>query len=195
MILPIVAYGHPVLKQKAENIDIHDPKWRIFVENMFETMYRASGVGLAAPQVEQSVRIFVIDPAPFAEWKELDEKERETLLNSKKVFINARKLEEKGREVSFEEGCLSIPGIHEKVKRPESITLEYYDLEGNKHIETFEGILARVIQHEYDHIEGILFTDLLSPLKKKLITKKLQKISRGDIQVDYPMKFYGKKKP
>ncbi len=194
MILPIVAYGMPVLKKKAVPVDINADWLEKFVENMFETMYKASGVGLAAPQVDKSVRIFVIDPAPFAEWDELSDEEREKLKNAKMVFINAQKIEETGEEKSFEEGCLSIPGIHEKVKRPEKITLEYYDLEGKKHKQTFDGIIARVIQHEYDHIEGILFTDHLSALKKRMLKRKLDKISRGDIQVDYKMKFPKKKR-
>ncbi len=189
MILPIVAYGAPVLKQQADDIDLTDPEWQTFIDDMFDTMYRASGVGLAAPQVDESVRIFVIDPSPFAEWKELDPEERERLRNAKKVFINARKLDESGPEWYFEEGCLSIPGINEKVKRPERITLEYYDRQGRKHTETFDGLLARVIQHEYDHIEGILFTDRLSPLKRKMLQRKLDKISRGQVAVDYKMKF------
>jgi len=192
MILPIMAYGTPVLRKKGTEVDLKDPQWKTFVEDMFQTMYKASGVGLAAPQVNKSVRIFVIDPSPFADRDDLSEEEKEKLRKGKKVFINARKISEEGPTVSFEEGCLSIPGIYEKVKRPEKITLEYYDLQGNKHIETFDGLMARVIQHEYDHIEGILFTDLLSPLKKRLIKKKLDKIMRGDVKVSYKMKFPGK---
>jgi len=189
MILPIVAYGMPVLRQKAREVDLNDPQWKELVDNMFETMYGAEGVGLAAPQVDMPVRIFVIDPAPLARNGNLPEHEKERLLNAKMVFVNARKIHEEGPPVTYEEGCLSIPGIYEKVKRPASITLEYYDLKGNKHVRTFEGLLARVIQHEYDHIEGILFTDLLPPLKKRLLRSKLHKISKGDVRVKYKMKF------
>ena len=188
MILPIVAYGTPVLKQKAKPVELNDELRRL-VDDMFETMYRAEGVGLAAPQVDRSIRLFVIDPAPFARWEELDQQEREQLRKAKMAFINPQLVEESGDEWTFEEGCLSIPGINEKVKRPKRITLRYTDIEGNEHTETFDGLLARVIQHEYDHIEGILFTDRLSPLKRKLLAKKLDKISKGQVQVSYKMKF------
>ncbi len=194
MILPIVAYGSPVLKKQAEPVDIRADWLEDFVNDMFETMYKASGVGLAAPQVDKSVRIFVIDPKPFAEWKELSDQERLQLENAKMVFINARMINEEGEPENFEEGCLSIPGIHEKVKRPSKITLEYYDLNGNLHKRTFDGIIARVIQHEYDHIEGILFTDRLSPIKKRMLQRKLDKISRGEVQVNYKMKFPKRKR-
>ncbi len=194
MILPIVAYGSPVLKKQAEPVDIRADWLEDFVNDMFETMYKASGVGLAAPQVDKSVRIFVIDPKPFAEWKELSDQERRQLENAKMVFINARMINEEGEPENFEEGCLSIPGIHEKVKRPSKITLEYYDLNGNLHKRTFDGIIARVIQHEYDHIEGILFTDRLSPIKKRMLQRKLDKISRGEVQVNYKMKFPKRKR-
>ena len=189
MIRPIVAYGMPVLRQKGKEVDWKDPEIKKLVEDLFETMDGASGVGLAAPQVNEAVRVFVIDPAPLAEHKNLSEEEKKLLRNSRMAFINARKIEESGEPVVFEEGCLSIPGVYEKVKRPGRITLEYYDLEGNKQVRTFDGLLARVIQHEYDHIEGILFTDLLSPLKRRMIKKKLEKIKRGDVQVAYKMKF------
>ncbi len=188
MILPIVAYGMPVLKRKAEPVELNDELRRL-IDDMFETMYRAEGVGLAAPQIDKSIRLFVIDPAPFARWEELSPEEREQLRNAKMAFINPQLVEESGEEWSFEEGCLSIPGINEKVKRPERITLRYTDVEGKEHEQTFEGLLARVIQHEYDHIEGILFTDRLSPLKRKLLAKKLEKISKGQVQVSYKMKF------
>lgn len=189
MVLPIVAYGTPVLRQKAEEIDLSDPEWQSFIDDMFETMYNASGVGLAAPQVDEAVRIFVIDPAPFAEWDNVPEAEKEALRQAKMAFINPVKISEEGEAWSFDEGCLSIPGIIEKVKRPSRITLEYYDRHGRKHRQTFDGLIARVIQHEYDHLEGILFTDHLSAIKKKMLAKKLDKIARGQVQTDYPMKF------
>ncbi len=188
MKLPIVAYGMPVLRKKGKDIDPSDEEIRRLIEDMFETMYNASGVGLAAPQVDKSYRLFVIDTTPFADWDELSEEEKEKL-RTRKVFINARKIEEKGEEWDFEEGCLSIPGINEKVRRKKQITLEYLDEKGQKHVETFDGLMARVIQHEYDHIEGILFTDYLSPLKKRLLKRKLEKISKGEIDVSYKMKF------
>ncbi len=193
MILPIVAYGDPVLWTKAE--DITDPlsdSTRKLIEDMFETMYRAEGVGLAAPQIGRSIRLFVIDPAPFAKWPDLSEKEKQILLNGKQAFINPVILQETGEYRDFEEGCLSIPYINEKVRRKSKITIEYTDAEGNRKKENFSGLIARVIQHEYDHIEGILFTDRLSPLKKRLLKRKLEKIAKGEIDVPYPMKFPGK---
>jgi len=189
MIRPIVAYGTPVLRKKGKEVDLNASDWKTLVEDMFETMDAAQGVGLAAPQVDQSLRIFVIDPSPFAEREDLSEAEKQELLNARMAFINPVKIEESGPETVFEEGCLSIPGVYGKVKRPARITLEYYDTEGNKHRRTFDGLMARVIQHEYDHIEGILFTDLLSPLKKRMLKQKLEKIKRGDVRVDYKMKF------
>ncbi len=188
MKLPIVAYGMPVLRKKGVDVDPESEEIRKLIDDMFETMYNASGVGLAAPQVDKSYRLFVIDTTPFADWDELTEEEKEKL-RTRKVFINARKIEEKGEEWDFEEGCLSIPGINEKVRRKKQITLEYLDENGVKHVETFDGLMARVIQHEYDHIEGILFTDYLSPLKKRLLKRKLEKISKGEIDVTYKMKF------
>lgn len=188
MILPIAAYGMPVLKRVAKPVE-YNAQLRHFIDDMFETMYHAEGVGLAAPQVNQSIRVFVIDPSPYARWEAIDEQERKMLLNAKKVFINPQVIEQSGNLWSFEEGCLSIPGIYEKVKRPQQITLRYTDIEGIEHIESFDGILARIIQHEYDHIQGILFTDLLPPLKRRLLSKKLEKISKGQVQVNYKMIF------
>jgi len=188
MILPIAAYGMPVLKRVAKPVE-YNAQLRHFIDDMFETMYHAEGVGLAAPQVNQSIRVFVIDPSPYARWEAIDEQERKMLLNAKKVFINPQVIEQSGNMWSFEEGCLSIPGIYEKVKRPQQITLRYTDIEGIEHIESFDGILARIIQHEYDHIQGILFTDLLPPLKRRLLSKKLEKISKGQVQVNYKMIF------
>lgn len=189
MILPIVAYGNPVLKKKAKDITKDYPKLDELIENMWETMYGAHGVGLAAPQVGLPIRLFVIDPSPFADDEELTEEERKQLTGLKKLFINPVITEETGDEWAFSEGCLSIPDVREDVFRQPDITIEYVDENFKAHTETYTGIAARVIQHEYDHIEGILFTDRISKFKKTLIQKKLNKISRGQIEVNYPMKF------
>ncbi len=194
MILPIIAYGDPVLKKKAKEIDKEYAKLEELINNMWDTMYNAYGVGLAAPQVGLPIRLFMIDPAPFAEDEELDEKEREQLKDMRKVFINPTIVEETGEEWAFGEGCLSIPEIREDVFRKPEITIEYYDENWKKHTDTYSGLAARVIQHEYDHIEGILFTDKLSSLKKRLIKSKLANISKGKIDIDYKMKFPNMKK-
>ena len=161
---------------------------------MFETMYAAYGVGIAAPQIGLPIRLFVIDAAPFAEDEDLSAEDQAQLKSLKKAFINPTIVEEVGDEWAFNEGCLSIPDVREDVFRKPEITIEYYDQDFNKHTETYDGLAARVIQHEYDHIEGILFTDKLSTLKKRLIKSKLQKISKGDIRVDYRMRFPNAKK-
>ncbi len=191
MILPIVAYGDPVLKKEAEEIPEDFPKLKELIDNMFDTMYAAHGVGLAAPQIGKSIRLFIVDASPFADDEEGEEPDpkAEGLENFKKVFINPIIEEETGEEWSFQEGCLSIPTIREDVFRKEKIVVTYYDENFDFQEETFEGYAARVIQHEYDHIEGVLFTDHLSPLKKKLLTKKLTKISKGEVSVDYRMSF------
>ncbi|MFV8224609.1 peptide deformylase [Christiangramia aquimixticola] len=194
MILPIVAYGDPVLKKKAKDIDKDYPKLEELINNMWDTMYNAYGVGLAAPQVGLPIRMFMIDPAPFAEDEELDEAEQEKLKDLRKVFINPQIIEEEGEEWAFSEGCLSIPDVREDVFRKPEITIEYFDEEFNKHTEKYSGLAARVIQHEYDHIEGILFTDKLSSLKKRLIKSKLANISKGKINVEYKMRFPNAKK-
>ncbi|PTX42370.1 peptide deformylase [Christiangramia gaetbulicola] len=194
MILPIVAYGDPVLKKKAKEIDKDYPKLEELINNMWDTMYNAYGVGLAAPQVGLPIRIFMIDPAPFAEDEELDETEQEALKDMRKVFINPQIIEETGEEWAFSEGCLSIPEVREDVFRQPDITIEYYDENWEKHTDTYSGLAARVIQHEYDHIEGILFTDKLSSLKKRLIKSKLANISKGKINVEYKMRFPNAKK-
>jgi len=194
MILPIVAYGDPVLKKKAKDIDKDYPKLDEFINNMWDTMYNANGVGLAAPQVGLPIRMFMIDPAPFAEDEELEEAEKKILMDLRKVFINPKIIEETGEEWSFSEGCLSIPEVREDVFRQPDITIEYYDENWEKHTETYSGLAARVIQHEYDHIEGVLFTDKLSSLKKRLIKSKLANISKGKINVDYKMRFPKAKK-
>ncbi|SDR66424.1 peptide deformylase [Gramella sp. MAR_2010_147] len=194
MILPIVAYGDPVLKKKAKDIDKDYPKLEELINNMWDTMYNAYGVGLAAPQIGLPIRMFMIDPAPFAEDEELDEAEQEALKDMRKVFINPQIIEETGEEWSFSEGCLSIPEVREDVFRQPDITIEYYDENWKKNTETYSGLAARVIQHEYDHIEGILFTDKLSSLKKRLIKSKLANISKGKINVEYKMRFPNAKK-
>lgn len=189
MVLPIIAYGDPVLRKKAKDIEQDYPNLKELIQNMWETMYGAYGVGLAAPQVGLPIRIFLVDTSPFAEDEELTEKEKKELESLKKVFINATILEETGDEWAFNEGCLSIPDIREDVFRKPKIKIEYFDEDFNKHTEEYDGLAARVIQHEYDHIEGILFTDKLSSLKKRLIKGKLANISKGKIQIDYRMKF------
>lgn len=182
MILPIVAYGDPVLKREAEEIEKDYPFLEELIDNMFETMYQAEGVGLAAPQIGKSIRLFIVDASPF-------EDEEPDLKDFKKVFINPIIVEEEGEEWSFNEGCLSIPGIREDVKRQPKITIEYYDRDFNLLEETYEGVAARIIQHEYDHIEGILFTDLINPLKRRLLKSKLNNITKGNVKVPYRMKF------
>jgi len=189
MILPIVAYGDPVLKKKAKEIEKTYPKLEELLSNMFETMYEAHGVGLAAPQIGLPIRIFLVDTEPFSEDDQLSESEREQLKGFRKVFINATILEETGEEWAFTEGCLSIPDIREDVFRNETITIRYWDENFTEHTETYDGLVARVIQHEYDHIEGILFTDKLSSLKKRLIKGKLSNISKGKVNADYRMRF------
>ncbi|MBB4119549.1 peptide deformylase [Mesonia hippocampi] len=189
MILPIVAYGDPVLKKKGEEIPENYPELPTLIENMFETMYGAYGVGLAAPQVGLAIRMFVIDPAPFAEDESISEEEKNTLLNLKKVFINPQITEETGEEWAFNEGCLSIPDVREDVKRKPTISITYQDENFNTHTEEYSGLAARVIQHEYDHIEGILFTDKLSPFKRRLVKRKLENISKGKIRTEYRMRF------
>ena len=189
MILPIVAYGDPVLRKQCTDIDKDYPKLDELIENMFETMYGARGIGLAAPQVGVPVRLFLVDATPFVEDEDLNEEERNYLADFKRVFINARIVEEAGDEWAFNEGCLSIPDINEDVFRKPVVHMEYLDENFEKHTETFEGIVARIIQHEYDHIEGILFTDKLSGLKKRLLKGRLSKISKGAIDVSYRMRF------
>lgn len=194
MVLPIIAYGDPVLRKETEELTKEYPKLGAVLENMFETMYEARGIGLAAPQVNLPIRLFIVDATPFEDDENLTEEERNFLATFKKVFINARIVEESGDEWAFNEGCLSIPEVREDVFRQPEIVIEYYDENFKKHKETFKGIVARIIQHEYDHIEGILFTDKLSPLKKRLIKSKLSNISKGKVITDYRMKFPNAKK-
>ena len=190
MLLPIIAYGHPVLKRKAEVINKDYPKLLELIDNMFETMYNANGVGIAAPQIGLSVRLFIVDTNPFSEDESLSDEDRSELKSFKKIFINPKILDQNGDEWSFEEGCLSIPNIRESVFRQESIKIQYFDENFTQYIESYDGLLARVIQHEYDHIEGILFTDKLSSFKKQLLKKKLLKISSGKLSFDYEMQFF-----
>jgi peptide deformylase len=157
---------------------------------MFETMYNASGVGIAAPQIGQSIRLFIVDTTPFSEDDSLSDNERNQLKSFKKIFINPEIIEESGDDWSFDEGCLSIPNIRESVLRQPEIKIQYFDENFIKHVQSFDGLLARVIQHEYDHVEGILFTDKLSSFKKQLLKKKLLKISSGKLSFDYEMEFY-----
>jgi len=194
MILPIVAYGDPVLRKVAEAIDAAYPDLEKLITNMKETMYNASGVGLAAPQIGKAIRLFLIDASPFAEDDNLSEEERTVLKSFNRVFINPKILEEEGEEWIFNEGCLSIPDVREDVSRQPKITIEYQDENFTVHTETLEGLAARVFQHEFDHIEGILFTDKLSTLKKRIIKKKLENISKGKISADYRMRFPNAKK-
>lgn len=189
MIYPIVAYGDPVLRKMAADITPEYPKLQKLIEDMYETMYEASGIGLAAPQIGLPIRLFIVDATPFDDDEDLSQEEREYLAQFKRVFINAKIVEETGNEWAFNEGCLSIPEIREDVFRQETITIEYCDENFVKHTETISGIAARIIQHEYDHIEGILFTDKLSPLKKRLIKSKLTSISKGNVKIDYRMRF------
>lgn len=191
MILPIYAYGQPVLKKVADDITPEYPELKKLIEDMWETMYVADGVGIAAPQVGHGIRLFVIDTHP-KEDDEIDEqKEKEPLkyVPMKKVFINAQKIEETGNAWTFEEGCLSIPDVRGDVDRPTHIRLRYLDENFVEHEEVFDGLNARVVQHEYDHIEGILFTEHLKPLKKQLVKRKLEKIKAGQCKADYKLKF------
>ncbi len=186
MILPVTLYGDPVLKKRAEDIAADFPNLPDVIKNMWQTMYAASGVGLAAPQVGMSIRLFVVDTV------QLQEKRKTDFNGIKKVFINPTILEETGEEWKYEEGCLSIPGIREDVFREPLVKIHYFDEQFNEFTETFNDINARVIQHEYDHIEGVLFTDKLKPLKRKLLLPKLTKISRGEVDVDYRVRVYKK---
>jgi len=188
MILPIYAYGQKVLKQMGEEIDKDYPDLEQLIENMWETMYNANGVGLAAPQIGKAIRLFIIDTVQIMDDEEgehADSKEE----GLKKVFINAEKIEEGGEPWEYEEGCLSIPEVRGDVQRPAQLKLKYFDENFEEHTEVFMGINARVIQHEYDHIDGILFTELLKPLRRRLVRRKLDTIRKGNFQPDYKMKF------
>lgn len=189
MILPIYGYGEAVLRKVCDDITPEYPNLTTILSNMYETMYNAYGVGLAAPQVGLTIRLFVIDTTPFSDSDDISNEEAEQLKDFKQTFINAKIVKEEGEIWGFNEGCLSIPDVREDVFRHDTITIEYFDENFIKKTETYNGLKARVIQHEYDHIEGILFTDHLSMLKKKLVGKKLQNIMEGKARPDYRMKF------
>lgn len=190
MILPIVPYGDLILKRKAEEIDKGYPGLSELIDNMFETMYDAHGVGLAAPQVGKSIRLFIVDGAPFAE----DEEDAEDLKDFKKVFINPEIVDETGDRWGFIEGCLSIPNIREEIIRHPDILIRYQDEDFNEHEERFTGYRARIIQHEYDHVEGILFTDHISALRRRMLRGKLNDITKGKTEVGYRMRYPAKTK-
>jgi peptide deformylase len=191
MILPIVAYGHPILRKVAQDIDKDYPGLDKLIEDMWETMYASNGVGLAAPQINRDIRLFVIDSEQiFANKDEEDEDESyPDAPGVKQLFINAHIVEELGDDWAYNEGCLSIPKIREDIYRAEEVTLEFMDENFVKHTRTYNGITARIILHEYDHIEGRLFIDHIKPLKRKLLKRKLDDISKGNIRVDYKMMF------
>jgi peptide deformylase len=193
MILPIIGYGDPVLRKIGEELTPDFPNLKEIIANMYDTMYNACGVGLAAEQVGLSLRLFVVDTTPFSDDEDLGDKEQDQLKGFKRTFINARMIKEEGEEWAFNEGCLSIPDVREDVYRNPVITLEYCEEDFVMKTEVFDGLIARVIQHEYDHIEGILFTDKISSLKKRLIQKKLKNITEGKTFQDYRMKFIAKK--
>lgn len=176
MIYPIVVYGNTVLKKRARDIEKDELDVKQLADDMFETMEAASGVGLAAPQIGKSLRIFVVDGTPM---------EDEDMEGFRKVFINPEMIEELGEEWQYEEGCLSIPHIRENISRQERLRIRYFDENWEQHEEEYDGMKARIIQHEYDHLEGVLFTDKLSPLKRRLLKGKLQNISKGKIKADY----------
>lgn len=181
MIYPIIVYGDPVLKKQGKNIKKGDFDVKKLAADMYETMENANGVGLAAPQIGKSLRMFVVDAAAMAE-------DDEELLDFKQIFINPEIIQETGDEWDFEEGCLSIPDIREIINRQEQLTIKFFDENWEEHIETFEDMKARIIQHEYDHIEGVLFTDHISPIKKRLLKGKLASISKGKIKTKYRIK-------
>lgn len=190
MILPIVAYGAPILRKKAIDIKQDYPQLDKLIADMWETMYASNGVGLAAPQINKDIRLFVIDSTTI--FDNLDEEDKGKYPDEpgiKKVFINAKIKELTGNEWTYNEGCLSIPKIREDVMRPQTVTLEYLDEHFQPQTETFNGITGRVIQHEYDHTEGKLFIDYMKPLRRKLLLGKLNDISKGKIKTDYKMSF------
>jgi peptide deformylase len=200
MILPIVVYGDPVLRQRAAPLSPDHPGLAELIANMWDTMYGAEGVGLAAPQVGHSVRLFMVDASPMSvngskgpDGEPLSEADAVQLKTFKHVFINPEIVDEDGAEWAFEEGCLSIPGIRELVSRKPSLRLRYVDEQFQPHELALSGLAARVVQHEYDHIEGKLFIDYASPLKRQLLKPKLERLSRGQSDAEYPVKFYRRK--
>lgn len=182
MVLPIVGYGSPVLRQQAEEIDKNYPQLNTLIDDMFETMHQADGIGLAAPQVGRSIALFVVDLSPLAE-------DEPSLQDYRKVYINPRIVEELGEPQPYSEGCLSVPDIHEDVDRPPIVIIEYYNQNWELVEEQLDGIRARVVQHEYDHLEGIIFTDRISALKKRLIKGRLNGITQGKANPRYKMRF------
>ncbi len=182
MVLPIIAYGHPVLKKQTEQIDKDLDGLNDLIQNMWDTMYNANGVGLAAPQIGKAIRIFMVDTIQVFE--------EEPSKGIKKVFINAQMIDESGKPWHYEEGCLSIPHIRADVERLSTIRIKYLDENFTEHEDSFDGVNARVIQHEYDHVEGKLFTEKLKPLKKRMLKRKLEAIRKGAVKADYRMKFY-----
>lgn len=182
MVYPIYVYGTNVLRKRAKDIEKNDENLPQLIDDMFETMKFSEGVGLAAPQIGKSLRLFVIDAS------EIDEENEEYVKGFKKAFVNPLIVERTGEKWTFNEGCLSIPHIHEDVDRPEKVRIQYYDPEWNFYDEVYEGIPARIIQHEYDHLEGILFVDRLSPLRKRLLNGKLGSISKGKVDTSYKIK-------
>jgi peptide deformylase len=188
MILPIVSYGNSVLKKMTQEIGENYPNLKELIENMYETMYAAPGVGLAAPQVGVSIRLFIIDSTGYSD------EDNQELNGFKKVFINAHIVEEEGEEWLFNEGCLSFPALRLDIMRRPKIHIQYEDENFESHDEWYEGVLARIIQHEYDHTDGILFVDHLSSLKKQLVKGKLNDIASGNVEVKYKMKFAKTKK-
>lgn len=190
MILPVVAYGHPVLRREADDITADYPELKKLIDDMWATMYHTNGVGLAAPQVNKSIRLFVVDTVQIVEsFDEEDKREYPNEQPIKRVFINAHIVSESGDLWAYNEGCLSIPKVREDIKRQQSVTINYLDEHFEEREETFSGITGRVIQHEYDHIDGKLFIDYIAPLKKRLLKKKLDDISNGKVKVDYRMLF------
>ncbi len=202
MILPIVAYGDPVLRKKTEEVELEEVELKELIDNMFETMYNAPGVGLAAPQIGESLRLFVVDSEQL--FKEQEENKngngegkdevKFTGEPIKQAFINPQMIKEYGKKWIYEEGCLSIPGIREDVQRDDTIIIRYFDQAYKQHEKEFTGITARIIQHEYDHIEGVLFTDRIKPLKRQMLRNRLGAISKGEVEVAYKMLFPAKKK-
>lgn len=187
MVLPITAYGHPVLRKVATEVDEDYPNLQQLIDDMYETMYATSGVGLAAPQINLPIRLLVMDATPFAE-------EDPQAKDFRRVLINPEIIEESGEEWSFNEGCLSVPEIREDVVRKPNIRIQYYDENWKFHDEEYDSVMARIIQHEYDHLEGVLFVDRVSSIRKMLLKKRLLDISKGNIDVKYKMIFPLKKK-
>jgi peptide deformylase len=182
MILPVLAYGHPTLRKIAAEIDKDYPNLQEFIDDMFETMHASSGIGLAAPQVNKSIRVFIVDASPMAD-------EQPELADFRKVFINPEIVEETGEEWTYNEGCLSLPDLREDVTRKGVVRIKYYDEGWNFHDDTFDGMPARIIQHEYDHLEGTLLVDRINPLKRMLLKRKLTDIAKGNVDVSYKMIF------